>query len=295
MVDISRIGEIAAKLGEGPVWNADDQRLYWADIEGKKIHRTDPATGTSESRDLPGRPGSFVFTQTPGRLLVAMETSLEWFDWETSTTKRFVEVEPDSSNRLNDGRCDHGGRYVVGTMNPDPSLNRFDGALYSIDATGAVDMLEQNVGIPNSTVFDHERGLMYWADTFRSTIWRWDYDLETGHRSNKMVFFDYSAHRDVAGVPDGACLDVDGCLWSASVTGWALTRITPDGTVDRRIDLPVSMPTMPAFGGSDLSTLFVTSLQGGPKDEARSKGVPAGALVALDPGIEGMPEPRFGS
>lgn len=295
MVEIVRIGDIAAQLGEGPVWNADDQRLYWADIDGTAIHCTDPTTGTSESRTLPGRPGSFVFTQTPGRLLVAIETALEWFDWETGAIERFVEVEAGSSNRLNDGRCDYHGRYIVGTMHPDTSAKMSEGALYSIDATGSVDVLEHNVGVPNSTVFDHERGRMYWADTFERTIWRWDYDSETGRRSNKSVFFDYGAHRDVAGLPDGACLDVDGCVWSASVTGWGLTRITPDGVVDRRIDLPVSMPTMPAFGGSDLSTLFVTSLQGGPVDEARSNGVPAGALLALDPGVQGMPEPRFGA
>lgn len=294
MVEIARIGSEVAALGECPVWNEADQRLYWEDIDGMAIHRTDPATEITETRALPGRPGSFVFTQTPGRLLVAMETSLVWLDWERGETSPFVEVESAAhGNRLNDGRCDHAGRFVVGTMNPVPEAGRFDGSLYSIDATGTVDTLESDVGVPNSLVFDPDRGRMYWADTLHATIWRWDYDLETGVRSNKSVFFDYNAVQAAHGLPDGACLDAEGCLWSASVHGWALTRITPDGDIDRIIPLPVAMPTMPAFGGPDLTTIYVTSINGGQVDEARSAGIPAGALLAVDVGMKGVPEPRF--
>ena len=295
MVEVSRVGDIAAQLGECPVWNVEEQMLYWEDIEAKVIHRTDPNTETTISRDLPGRPGSFVFSQTPGRLLVASETSLQWLDWESGEVDEFVQAEDsDRGNRLNDGRCDHAGRYIVGTMHPDSDARRFDGSLYSISPEGNVDVLETDVGVPNSTVFDRERNHMYWADTFDGTIWRWDYDLETGRRSNKLLFFDYRSRTDVPGLPDGACLDAEGCIWSASVTGWAVTRFTPDGEVDRRIELPVSMPTMPAFGGPDLATLYVTSLTGGPVDEKRSGGVPPGSLLALDVGVAGLPEPKFG-
>ena len=295
MVEIERVGDVVAELGECPVWHLEEQALYWEDITGKKIHRYDPATGTTTSQPLPGRPGSFAFTQTPGRLLVAMESNLEWFDWETGALERFVTVEdPSLGNRLNDGRCDSAGRYIVGTMHPETSAQLSVGHLYSIDPAGSVEVLESEVGIPNNTAFDPERNRMYWADTFTGQIWRWDYDLETGRRSNKTLFFDYRATPGVDGLPDGACIDAEGCLWSASVTGWALTRFTPDGAVDRRIDLPVSMPTMPAFGGPDLSTIFVTSLTGGPEDERRSKGVEAGSLLAIDVDVQGLPEPRFG-
>ncbi len=294
MVEISRIGTDVAALGECPVWSESEQRLYWEDIDGKAIHRTDPNTEITETRQLPGRPGSFVFTQTPGRLLVAMETSLVWLNWESGVTSPFVDVEDKTrGNRLNDGRCDHAGRFVVGTMHPATEARRFDGSLYSIDATGRVETLEGDVGVPNSLVFDQQRGRMYWADTFHATIWRWDYDLETGRHRGKSVFFDYDAVAGAHGLPDGACLDADGCLWSASVYGWALTRITPDGKIDRIVELPVAMPTMPAFGGPDLATIFVTSIDGGQTDPSRSAGVPAGALLAVDAGVRGVPEPSF--
>ena len=290
MVQIERVGTGVDALGECPMWSVSASALYWEDIEGRKIHRFDPSTGASEHRELPGRPGSFAASPKPGVLTVAMEASLVHLDWASGATESILTIEdPNLGNRANDGRCDPLGRFVVGTMWPEPDDRKYAGSLYCIDHDGSVESLESDVGIPNGLVFDPDRRRMYWADTFRATIWVWDYDAETGERSNKRVFFDYRAS-GARGLPDGACLDADGCYWSASVNGWALTRITPDGKIDTVIDLPVAMPTMPAFGGDDLSTIFVTSIDGGEVDAARSRGVPAGALLAVDAGFQGVPE-----
>lgn len=292
--EVTQVGNVVATLGECPVWVGSEQALYWEDIDGKAIHRYDPATDTTETRHLPGRPGSFATTSVAGQFAVAMEADLVLLDWESGKTELIVGVEdPVRGNRLNDGRCDHAGRFIVGTMWPEAGANKFNGSLYSIGAAGSVDTLETDVGIPNGLVFDPERSRMYWADTFHATIWDWDYDLDTGLRSNKRVFFNYSDHPDVHGLPDGGCLDAEGHYWSASVTGWALTRISPDGEPVATVDLPVAMPTMPAFGGPDLTTIYVTSIDGGMVDEKRSGGVPAGALLSVDLGIAGVPEPPF--
>ena len=294
MSEFTVVGDVVAALGECPVWVGSENALYWEDIDGRQIHRYDPGSGTTNSRTLPGRPGSFATSATPGRLVVAMETDLVWLDWESGSTEQFVSVEDVAlGNRLNDGRCDHAGRFVVGTMWPDTNASKFNGSLYSIDQHTHVSTLEQNVGIPNGLVFDPSLSRMYWADTFHATIWVWDYDLDTGERSNKRVFFNYKEHPDVHGLPDGGCLDAEGYYWSASVHGWAVTRIAPDGTVDRVVDVPLAMPTMPAFGGSNLETLYVTSIDGGMVDERRSEGVRAGSLISLDVGVAGVPEPSF--
>ena len=292
VVQIERIGTTVSTLGECPVWSVDESALYWEDIEGRRMHRFDPSTGAVDRRDLPGRPGSFAPSQIAGVLTVAMDTSLVHLDWASGSVETLLEIEdPSRGNRANDGRCDPQGRFVVGTMWPEPDDHEYTGSLYRIDRDGSVETLESNVGIPNGLVFDPERERMYWADTFRATIWAWDYDASTGQRSNKRVFFDYRAS-GARGLPDGACLDTEGCYWSASVNGWALTRITPDGDIDTVIDLPVAMPTMPAFGGNDLSTIFVTSIDGGEVDSTRSQGVPAGAVLAVDAGFQGVPETR---
>jgi sugar lactone lactonase YvrE len=178
-------------------------------------------------------------------------------------------------------------------MWPQPDEGLFNGFLYSVDASGHVDTLETEVGIPNALAFDPDRRRMYWADTFHATIWKWDYDVDSGCRSNKDVFFDYGDRAEARGLPDGGCVDVEGCYWSASVNGWALTRITPEGEIDRIVELPVAMPTMPAFGGADLSTIYVTSIDGGAADPQRSRGVAPGSLLAVDAGIRGRLDTPF--
>lgn len=270
-------------LGESPVWDTDEHVLWWADIDGHAVHRFDPATGVDESKPLPGRPGSLTRTQTPGRLLVAMEHELVWFDWATGTTTPWIALEEAGVGiRLNDGKTDPAGRFVVGSMFEDTKANKTVGSLHQIDADGSTRVLRSNVGTANGLGFDASRGLMYFADTPTLSVRQWDYDLDTGEPSNEREFFDYST---IDGKADGACIDDDGCYWSASVYGWAVTRITPEGVVDRRIDVPVEKPTMPAFGGSRMDTLFVTSIGSG---SGARDGVAAGALLAIDLSSDGI-------
>ena len=291
MTEIEKAVDFASALGECPVWSVVEQVLYWADIDGKMIHRLDPSSGMTESKSLPGRPGSFVLTAQPETLLVATEHQLGWFEWASGEVTPWVDVEPaERGNRLNDGRCDSAGRYIVGTMWPDSGSRQASGGLYQVDSTGSIVQWESEVGVPNGLVFDDARERMYWTDTHTQIIYVWDYDVDTGRRTNKRMFYDMT---NDPGYPDGACLDAEGCYWSASVYGWELLRITPDGVVDRRIELPVQKPSMPAFGGSDLSTLYVTSIGDGgstPSEPGRD-GFTAGSLLALAVRVQGLPEP----
>ncbi len=277
MAEIDFVVAEPAVLGECPVWSAAEGVLYWADIDGRAIHRYDPTSGLDEAAPLPGRPGSFALSASAERLLVALELRLVWFDRSTGVLDPWVDLEPpDRGNRSNDGRCDPAGRFVVGTMWPDTGDGLARGGLHRVGGDGTVETLEVGVGVPNGLAFDAARRRMYFADTPTRIIRLWDYDPDTGHRSGERVFFDYG---DLPGKPDGACVDADGCYWSASVRGGAVIRITPEGTLDRRIELPVGAPTMPAFGGPDLTTLYVTSI--------------GDRLLALDAGVAGIPEPTF--
>jgi sugar lactone lactonase YvrE len=132
---------------------------------------------------------------------------------------------------------------------------------------------------------------MYFADTPRQTVWAYDYDVATGDARNERVFIDFTG---LPGRPDGACVDQDGCYWIACVGGWAVIRVTPDGAVDRRIDLPVQKPTMPAFGGPGLETLFVTSIGAGGSSPMAPGQHDPGGLFAIETGARGLVEPRFG-
>ncbi|NIR40501.1 MAG: SMP-30/gluconolactonase/LRE family protein [Actinobacteria bacterium] len=278
----------AARLGECPLWSAADECLYWIDIEGRRVHRYDPATGIDESRDTVGRPGSLAATGERGRLLLATEHAVGWFDWGSGSFAPWRELEPAGTrNRLNDGRCDPAGRFWVGSMWERPDERRFTGMLHCVEPTGKVTTACREIGVSNGLAFSPDGTTMYFADSLRRTVWAYDYDVSAGSAENERVFTDFT---DLPGTPDGACVDEDGGYWIACIDGWAVARLTPDGTVDRVVEIPVERPTMPAFGGPGLDTLFVTSIAaGGPPGDQPC----AGGLLALDVGTRGIPEPGF--
>ena len=280
-----------ALLGECPLWSPAEQVLYWEDIDGRQVHRYDPSTGLDETREIPVRPGSMVLTSTPGRLLIAAETELVWFDWETGDTTRWVTLEPaGTGNRMNDGRTDPVGRYWVGSMYERAADDLYTGRLYRIEGDGSFAVTRRGIGVPNALAFDPERDRMYWADSLAGAVLSYDYDLETGEARNETVFAEFT---DLPGRPDGACVDVEGCYWVAAVHGGAVLRFTPDGALDRRIDVPVTKPSMTAFGGADLATLFVTSIGGGGSHPLNPDEPRAGDLLAIDAGVTGLPDAPF--
>ena len=171
-------------------------------------------------------------------------------------------------------------------------LAKTTGSLYQVAGDGTVVTLETGIGVPNGIAFDAERSRMYFADTPTQMVLVADYDADTGFRHDVRPFLDYGP---LPGKPDGACIDADGCYWSASIYAWSLIRVTPDGKIDRRVDVPVQKPTMPAFGGPDLETLFVTSIgdSGSQPSEPGRDGFSPGDLMAIDVGVQGRPEPSF--
>lgn len=293
-VTISPLPGPIAALGECPVWDARTSSLYWVDIDGRHLHRHHPATGLNETRTLNGRPGSFVLTAETGRLVVASEHQLLELDWASGTTSVLADLEPaGTGNRLNDGRCDPAGRFVVGSMFADTGAGHRTGVLHQVSGPSAVNVLRHDIGVTNGLAFDAARGRMYFADTPTEQVLVFDYDVDTGTVANERLFFDYQGHE---GKPDGACVDADGCYWSSSVYGWALLRITPTGIVDRRIDLPVQKPSMPCFGGEDLATLYVTTIGAGgttPSEPGRDGFKPGVTLVIEGLGVRGVEEPRW--
>jgi sugar lactone lactonase YvrE len=265
--------------------------LYWEDIDGRAVHRFDPTTGADETRELPGRPGSMALTATPGRLLVAMEGRLGFLDWDGGTWSDWIQLEAEGrGNRLNDGRTDPAGRFWVGTMFDPAADSQARGSLYRVEPDGTATVKRTDIGVPNGLAFSPDGTTMYWADTHRDTVWAYDYDVATGEATNERVFLDFAT---LPGRPDGACVDAEGGYWIACVYGSAVLRVTPDGAVDRHIAVPTLKPTMPAFGGPNLSTLFVTSIGGGGSHPQDTDDPEAGGLFAVELDVRGLPDPLF--
>ena len=252
------------------------------------MHRYEPATGIDATRGMPGRPGALALGREPGELVIAMEHELVRWRWEEPTVFEPVRAleAAGTGNRLNDGRTDPAGRFVVGSMWADSAAGAVTGSMYSIDADDST-TLRTGVGCPNGLAFDVDRGRVYWTDTPTERVVVADYDPATGAWENERLFLDYA---DLPGKPDGACVDAEGGYWSASVYGWAVIRVSPEGTVDERIELPVEKPSMPAFGGPDLSELYITTGVHKTVEEEH-----AGRLFKVHGlGVKGLPSHRFG-
>jgi sugar lactone lactonase YvrE len=159
---------------------------------------------------------------------------------------------------------------------------------YRLDPDLSLTAWRSGIYTTNGLAFSPDGRTMYFSDSFAEvrTIWSAPYDTDTGVPGAPSVFFDTRA---VAGRPDGATVDADGCYWMAGVTGWQLVRLTPRGTVDMIVTMPVSRPSKPMFGGADLSTLYVTSIGEGGPDEPLAGGL--FAVTGLPTG--GLPEQRF--
>lgn len=281
------VGSTRDILGEGPIWDHAEQVLYWVDIRGQKVRSHRPSAGETKSWDMPEVPGSLALREGGG-LMVALRSGAFFLDLLSGKlTPAFMPEKHDRVMRFNDGKCDPGGRFWVGSMND--VVRGPDGILYRIEpARGFVPVLE-DITVPNSLCWSPDGRTMYFADSPRLTLWAFPFDPASGELGERRVVY-----RTLApGVPDGAAVDAEGCIWFAVHGAWQIIRCTPEGELVQVIKVPAQLPTAVAFGGPDLRTLYVTTktyqLSG---TELESQPL-AGALLALDMNVRGLPEPRF--
>jgi sugar lactone lactonase YvrE len=282
--------DLRVELGECPVWCERSQSLYWIDIYAGDLHRFDPSSGQDRSWPMGEAIGSFALCESEGVILVALKSGV--YRHELSSGRRQLLASPERNlphNRMNDGRCDPAGRFWVGTMRDPPHPAHREGTLYRLAGEGRCTPMVSGIITCNGLAFSPDGRTLYHSDSHPSvrTVWSWDFDLAEGRIENRRVFIDTHG---LPGRPDGGCCDADGCYWMTGNDGWELVRLTPAGRIDRRIALPIAKPSMVAFGGRALDTLYVTSIR--PTSDL-SKQPQAGSLFALRPGVTGIPDPLF--
>jgi sugar lactone lactonase YvrE len=288
MTEVRCIVDAKDILGETPLWCDTTQSLWWLDIDSAKLHRLEAVSGKHDTFSLEARFTGSMALRLRGGLLVALDLALHTFHPDTNELRLLCQVEPpDLDNRLNDGRCDASGRFWVGTM--DNQLSRPSGALYRIDPNGSVTRMFGGVIVSNTIAISPDQKTLFFSDTRRFTIWAFDLE-EGGGLRNRRVFVDYTATRER---PDGACVDAEGFIWNAIFAGGRIVRYKPDGRLDRAVKLPVTNPTCLCFGGKDLETLYVTTARKFLTEEQLSAEPLAGALLAVDAGVRGLPEAKF--
>ncbi len=287
MVDVMCVWPAAAVLGEGPVWDDEEEALYWVDIKAPSVHRYVPKTGSTESWPMP-EPIGCIARRRQGGFIAGFKSGLAFLDLPSGRIERIGDPEPDHpDNRFNDGKCDSVGRFWAGTM--DDGERNATGSLYRVDPDRRWHRMDSGYVVTNGPAFSPNGRTLYHTDSLEGMIYAFDV-APGGSISGKRAFIEIPTD---AGCPDGMTVDVEGYLWVAHYDGWRLTRFRPDGTIERAIELPVARVTSCVFGGPALDTLYVTTASIGLDAEARAQQPLAGGLFEVHAGTRGLPAPRF--
>ncbi len=275
-----------AKLGECPTWSVSEQVLYWVDINGPALHRFDPATGRDVAFAMPESIGSFALREKGG-FVVALRNGV-WIASPDGKLERKVADAPydQATHRFNDGRCDPAGRFFVGSMNERRDAN--SAALYRLDEDGRLSVAIDNMMISNGLAWSPDGKTMYHADTPTLTIRAFDYDIATGTPSRPRAFARLPGDNDR---PDGAAVDSDGNYWSALFRSGKLVKLSPSGKIVAEYPVAAMCPTMCAFGGVDLKTLYVTSARQHREPEELARLPHSGGVFAMRVDVAGIAEP----
>ena len=266
-------------LGEGPVWDGQEQALYWLDIPENRLHRMD-AGGSFASWDVGQSPGAVV-PRASGGLVVAARDGFMAMDLATGHLTTLAAVEQDrAETRMNDGACDRTGRFFAGTMAADESPGL--GTLYRLDPDLSVTALVTGLGTSNGIGWSPDERLMYYIDSQDYQVDMFDFDPATGEIDGRRRFAAVGGG-DV--MPDGLTVDADGDVWVAVWGGGAVLRHDTGGRRRESVELPADLVTSCAFGGPDLDRLYISTAAG--------PGTLGGALFVCEPGVTGQPSHPF--
>lgn len=288
---IEIVADLKTTLGEGPLWDVEQQRLYWLDSFDGRILRCTADGRELRAWDVGQKIGSMALRREGDRALVALQGGIYDLDLASGELTLIHAPEPDlPHNRLNDGKVDRQGRFVFGSM--DTLEESASGRLYRLDPDLSLHVLDEGIICSNGPCWSPDGSTLYFTDTWTGEQWTYAYDTATGTVGERRT----RNRIDTAGggAADGATVDAEGCLWQALVYAGQLVRYTPDGQVDRIIEMPVKKVTSVMFGGPELDVLYVTSMARPPLPRFPGDGQLRGALFAIhDLGVRGIAERRF--
>lgn len=277
------------QLGECPLWHPRENRLYWIDIDGCAVHRLDPQHNMHQSWLMPSEPGAIAWCESGG-LLVALRSGLAMLDTGSGVLTMIAPPPYDPAHeRFNDGRADANGRFWVGTIYE--PRDRPAAVLYAVEH-GALRDSGKRATVSNGLAFSPDNRVLYHSDTTAHRITAYDYDVASGAMGEGRVLHQFSMERgpDYGGRPDGAAVDSEGNYWCAMYEGGRLLQLAPSGAILREILLPVRCPTMMAFGGIDLRTLYITTVSSKRSAEELAACPYSGCLLSVRVEVPGQAE-----
>ncbi|MFD9429856.1 SMP-30/gluconolactonase/LRE family protein [Streptomyces sp. NPDC060002] len=269
-----------ATLGEGPTWDAAAGRLLWLDILGSRLHGYDPATGRRTVRVTDQHVGA-AKPRAGGGLVLNLRDGVGLLDPDDGFS--WLHHEPVPGRRANDAAVAPDGSLWAGTMRYDEAPG--GGTLSRFTGDGSAEPVLDDVAVSNGTGWSPDGTLMYYIDSPTRRVDVFAYSAD-GRVSDRRTLVEIE---DGAGFPDGLTVDADGCVWVALWDGGAVRRYTPAGELDRVLTLPTPRVTACAFGGTDLTDLYITTARVG----LESPHPVAGSLLVVPGAGKGLAPPAF--
>ena len=280
--------DVKAVLGEGPIWSARDNAVYWVDIKRPAVHRYQLSDSTQSSWPMPEYIGWLIERRTSG-FIAGFRSGFAKLTLEPMSIEPIGAPEPNlPGNRMNDAKADAQGRIWAGTM--DDAEIEVCGSLYRLDPDLRWRSMDSGYHITNGPALSADGTALYHTDSGKRSIYVFSLAADgTLHDKRPFIRFD-----DTQGYPDGMTVDAQGGLWVAHWGGSRVSRFHSDGHLDRSIALPVSQITSCVFGGASLDRMFVTSASIGLNAEQLAREPLAGSLFEVDPqGSSGLPAAQF--
>lgn len=275
--------------GEVPVWDPHTRRVTWSDFGDRLVWSYDVRTGQSWSQATALTIGGWG-RRAGGGWIASTEKGIAIWDQEANEFE--LRADPEHGNpemRYGDAVVDRDGRFLCGTVyTADRTAAR--GVLYSYEPNGTVSTLATGFAVPNGLGLSPDGATLYVTDMFHHRIVAYDYDRSTGAVAGKRTFVTVSPEQ---GYPDGLTVDSAGFVWSCHWAGSCITRYTARGSVDRVLRLPVPNVTCCAFGGADLTDLFITTARKGLSEEEIARYPLSGDLFRVHVDVPGLVEPLF--
>jgi len=279
---LSCVWDVGATLGEGVLWDAPEQRVWFVDIKGHRIHRCSHDGVERDSWDAPGQV-SFIVPAVDGGMVCSLEDGLYRFDDADGSFTPLAKVEAEETgNRFNDGHVDAAGHLWFGSMHdaeeaPSGALYRFDGA--------RVQQMDDGYVITNGPALSPDGATLYHTDTLQKRIYAFD-RAPDGSLSNKRAFVEIAD----GGYPDGMAVDSAGHLWVATFGGWRIDRFDAAGVKVGEVRFPCANVTKLAFGGEDLRTVYATTARKGLSEQELADQPLAGGLFTFRAETPGLPQ-----
>jgi len=299
-------------LGECPIWDPRSQLLMWVDIEGRAFHSYDVASGAHEQQAFDKRACCFALTPTEGEVLLALEDEVVLYDVPAKAVRRSLyAIEQDvEGTRMNDGRCDRDGRFVmIGYNMNHKNDGQASAGCYRTDpsvltaseppAAGGYQptrLFEWGVKVGNGLSFTLDGRAMHVTDSPTRTLWQYEYPSGDGLPRNGRKLFEVDpAVLGEGSFVDGTIVDSEGHLWCSIFKGGRILRVNAStGAIDTVVDVPVANPTCICLGGKDLDTLFITTTRRVLTDEELQQMPTSGSIFTVKVPVPGLPECIFG-